>query len=95
MTKSPTSLFAWCGSKTSLTEIQNWVTDMEMKMSAQKQKAITTTEKWSLISCSALRRKANPDGSATGDATSPFMWSSKRYQKTKRLAMKNRSEAVR
>src|SRR5665647_1079542 len=95
VTKSPTSLFVWCGSKTSLTAIQNWVTAMEMKMSDQKQKAITATEKWPAMICWALRRKANPDGSTTGDATSPFIFRSKMYQKTKRLAMKNRSEAVR
>ena len=94
-TKSPTSLLAWCGSKTSLTEIQNWVTDRAMKMSAQKQKTMTTTCQEFRMMTWAQRKKKMPDASATGVMTRLFWWTSKTNQKTRRLAMKNRSEAVR
>ena len=95
MTKSPTSLLAWWGSKTSLTAIQNWVTDMAMKTSAQKQKAMTKTGNWYSIADWAQSRKRTPDESATGVWTWPIRWTSKTYQKAPRLAMKNRIEAVR
>ncbi len=95
VTNRPISRLASWGPKTSLTAIQNWVTDMAMKMSAQKQKAITKTGKWFHMIVWAQSRKMTPEVSATGVEERVFWWTSKMSQKTRRPETKNRSEAVR
>src|SRR5512137_2514409 len=95
VTNRPTSLLAWYGWMTSLTAIQNWVTAMAMKTSAQKQKTSTGMIGWLRMNDWSQMRKKIPEVSATGVWNSFLTMMSNTYQKTHRQAMKDRSEAVR